>query len=149
MYRHADTDLERFVDAQAGLDVRTSGYATALGEIAAGRKVSHWIWYVFPQLRGLGRSEYAWRYGLADAEEARAYLAHKVLGSRLRECCAALLAQPSRDAWAIFGRLDYPKVRSCMTLFDTVEPNAVFAQVLEEFYEGRRDQLTLDMLARG
>ena len=148
MTRRAETDLERFVDAQDGRGVRTSDYATALAEIRAGRKASHWIWYIFPQLKGLGRSDYAWYYGIADAKEAAAYLAHPVLGARLRECCEALLAQGSRDALAIFGRMDYPKVRSCMTLFAAVSDDPIFLQVLDEFYDGRQDALTLNRLGR-
>ena len=148
MARHDEKDLERFVDAQNGVGVHTSTYATALAEISAGRKVSHWIWYVFPQLKGLGRSDYAWYYGIADATEAAAYLAHPVLGARLRECCEALLAQRSRDALAIFGRMDYPKVRSSMTLFAAVSHDPLFLQVIDEFYDGSQDRLTLEMLSR-
>ena len=103
---------------------------------------------MFPQLKGLGRSDYAWYYGIADAAEAAAYLAHPVLGARLRECCEALLAQRSRDALAIFGRMDYPKVRSSMTLFAAVSHDPLFLQVLDEFYDGSQDRLTLKMLAR-
>ena len=135
-------DLKRFVDAQA------QSYDTALREIRSGCKRSHWMWYVFPQLKGLGRSDYAWYYGIADAAEAAAYLAHPVLGARLRECCEALLAQSSRDALAIFGRMDYPKVRSSMTLFAAVSHDPLFLQVLNEFYDGSQDRLTLEMLAR-
>ena len=148
MARRDERDLERFVDAQEGIGMHTSGYAAAYAEICAGRKTSHWIWYVFPQLRGLGRSDYADYYGIADADEARAYLDHPILGARLRECCEALLAQSSRDALAIFGRMDYPKVRSSMTLFAAVSHNPLFLQVIDEFYDGSQDRLTLDMLSR-
>ena len=148
MARRDEKDLERFVDAQDGIGMHTSGYAEALSEIRAGRKSSHWIWYVFPQLKGLGRSDYAWYYGIADAAEATAYLAHPVLDARLHECCEALLAQRSRDALAIFGRMDYPKVRSSMTLFAAVSHDPLFLQVLNEFYDGSQDRLTLEMLAR-
>ena len=149
MTRRPDNDLERFVDAQEGIGVRTSCYTTALQEICAGEKASHWIWYIFPQLKGLGHSDYAWYYGISDAAEAAAYLAHPVLGPRLRECCEALLAQPSRDALRIFGRLDYPKVRSCMTLFITVSGDPLFQQVIDEFYKGVQDARTLGMLGYG
>ena len=129
MARRDERDLERFVDAQEGIGMHTSTYATALAEIRAGRKVSHWIWYVFPQLKGLGHSDYP------------------VLGARLRECCEALLAQKSRDALAIFGSMDYPKVRSCMTLFAAVSHDPLFLQVLDEFYDGSQDRRTLDMIS--
>ena len=148
MARRDERDLERFVDAQDGIGMHTGTYAEALAEISAGRKSSHWIWYVFPQLKGLGRSDYAWYYGIADAAEAAAYLAHPVLGERLRECCEALLAQSSRDALAIFGRMDYPKVRSSMTLFAAVSHDPLFLQVIDEFYDGSQDLRTLEMLSR-
>ena len=147
MARRDERDLERFVDAQDGIGMHTGTYATALAEIRAGRKVSHWIWYVFPQLKGLGRSDYAWYYGIADSKEAAAYLVHPVLGARLRECCEALLAQKSRDALAIFGSMDYPKVRSCMTLFAAVSHDPLFLQVLDEFYDGSQDRRTLGMIS--
>lgn len=148
MTRRAKTDIERFVDAQEGIGMHTSGYAAAYAEICAGRKTSHWIWYVFPQLRGLGRSDYADYYGIADAGEARAYLDHPILGARLRACCEALLALPSRDPHAIFGKPDDMKVKSCMTLFAVASHDPLFLQVLDEFYGGAQDGRTLGLLRR-
>lgn len=148
MARRDERDLERFVDAQEGIGMHTSSYATALAEIRAGRKTSHWIWYVFPQLKGLGYSDYAWYYGIADAAEAAAYLAHPVLGARLRECCEALLALPKRDPHAIFGKPDDMKVKSCMTLFAAASHDPLFLQVLDEFYGGAQDGRTLELLRR-
>ena len=133
--------LERFVEAQ------DRDYAAALAEIRNGFKKSHWIWFVFPQLRGLGMSYMSSFYGIAGLEEAEAYLAHPVLGARLREISAALLAHAGQAAWAILGEIDAMKVRSSMTLFDAVEPNSVFSQVLDAFYEGRRDDRTLAMIS--
>ena len=134
-------DLERFLPPQE------RDYAQALGEIRAGRKRSHWIWYIFPQLRGLGHSHYANYYGLEDKEEARAYLAHPVLGPRLLEITGALLALPERDPVRVMGRPDNLKLCSCMTLFEAVsQPGSVFAQVLERFYGGQRDGRTLSRI---
>ena len=132
--------LERFVEAQ------DRDYAAALAEIRNGFKKSHWIWFVFPQLRGLGMSYMSSFYGIAGLEEAKAYLAHPVLGARLREISAALLAHEGQAAWAILGEIDAMKVRSSMTLFDAVCPDSVFGQVLNAFYEGGRDEVTLSML---
>ncbi|MEF7616167.1 DUF1810 domain-containing protein [Aquincola sp. MAHUQ-54] len=135
-------DLERFVSAQAPV------YGQVLAELSAGRKQTHWMWFVFPQLRGLGRSGMAQHYGLAGLAEARAYLGHPVLGSRLVACSALVLAAPHTPAEAIFGPIDALKLRSCMTLFEraaSAEP--VFAQVLERHCGGQRDPQTLAMLA--
>ncbi|KUI13652.1 calpastatin [Mycolicibacterium acapulense] len=138
-------DLQRFVDAQERV------YATALDELRAGRKRSHWIWFVFPQLRGLGRSPTAQRYGVGSLAEARAYLAHDVLGARLREC-AELVArsdQPSADG--LFGWPDNLKVRSSMTLFSRAaedpDDGALFGRVLTKYYDGEPDQLTVELLS--
>ena len=122
--------LKRFIKAQE------RDYAAALAEIRSGFKTSHWIWYVFPQLRGLGMSSMSEFYGIAGLEEAKAYLAHPVLGARLREISTALLAHAGQAAWAILGEIDAMKVRSSMTLFDAVEPDSVFSQVLDAFYGG-------------
>jgi uncharacterized protein (DUF1810 family) len=134
-------DLERFVDAQA------TAYATALDELRAGRKRSHGIWFVFPQLRGLGRSDAAWTYGLSSLDEARAYLAHPLLGARLREAVAALLAHRDARADAILGEVDAMKFRSCLTLFARAAPEeAVFAAALAAFFAGAPDPETVAML---
>lgn len=130
--------LDRFVDAQAGV------WAQALAELKAGRKTSHWMWFVFPQIAGLGRSETARFYAIADVAEARAYLAHPLLGARLREAAAALLAHRGRSAEAMLGGIDAVKLRSSMTLFEAVAPEEpVFAAVLEAFFSGRRDPETV------
>ncbi|MCG7597999.1 DUF1810 domain-containing protein [Mycobacterium sp. PSTR-4-N] len=137
----ADTfDLERFTDAQAGT------YETALAELRAGRKRSHWIWFVFPQMRGLGRSATAYRFGLASLEEAVAYLGHPVLGPRLQECTAALLTHRDRAARDILGYPDDLKVRSSMTLFARAGGGSVFTDVLDAFYGGEEDAATLELL---
>jgi uncharacterized protein (DUF1810 family) len=135
-------DLARFLDAQAGT------YATALAEITAGAKRSHWMWFILPQLAGLGTSPTARRYALADTAEARAYLDHPVLGARLRACVAAALAVPDRSAHAIFGSPDDLKLRSCLTLFQHVAPKEpLFRQALERFFDGRPDPRTLELLS--
>ena len=134
--------LERYVEAQE------STYGTALAELRAGHKRSHWMWFVFPQLAGLGRSATAQRYGLTGAAEARAYAEHPVLGARLGECARALLELPGSDPVAVLGSVDALKLRSCMTLFaevTTAEP--VFARVLDKYYDGEPDALTLEILS--
>jgi uncharacterized protein (DUF1810 family) len=133
----AETDLERFVDAQRGV------YDDVLDELRAGRKASHWMWFVFPQLRGLGHSPTARYYGIASAAEARAYLAHPVLGPRLRECIERLLALEGRSAHAIFGSPDDLKLRSSLTLFGAVSGDPLFGRALDRFFDGRPDPLTL------
>ena len=135
--------LGRFVDAQASV------WPTALAELKAGHKQSHWMWFIFPQLAGLGSSPMAVRYAIASAGEARAYLAHPLLGARLREGVAAMLAHRGQGAEAILGGIDAVKFRSSLTLFEHVadEP-ALFAGALEAFYDGRRDERTLELLGR-
>lgn len=133
--------LSRFRDAQK------RDYETALSEIRAGRKRSHWMWYIFPQIRGLGFSPTAQYYAVADLEEASAFLRDPYLGGNLREISAALLALPIRDAHAVFGSPDDMKLRSCMTLFSHAEgADSVFRDVLQAYYEGREDLKTLSIL---
>ena len=132
--------LERFVEAQK------RDYKTALKEVQNGKKETHWIWYVFPQMLGLGRSCYANLYGIKNKEEAEEYLKHKVLGKRLREVTNALLEHEGKPADDIFGYPDTMKVKSSMTLFDSICPDDIFAQVLDKFYEGKRCRLTLNLL---
>lgn len=132
--------IDRFVEAQ---DDVWAGYDVALAEIEQGRKMSHWIWYIFPQLRGLGHSRRSHFYGIADRKEAENYLAHPVLGPRLREISEALLANTNKSARAIFGDIDAQKVKSCMTLFDSISPNDIFADVLNSFYNGERDKKSI------
>ena len=134
--------LERFVEAQK------RDYKTALKEVQSGKKETHWIWYVFPQMLGLGRSCYANLYGIKNKEEAEEYLKHKVLGKRLREVTNALLEQEGKAADKIFGYPDTMKVKSSMTLFDSISPDDIFAIVLDKFYEGKRCKLTLEMLKK-
>jgi len=136
-------DLERFVREQ------DRGYDRVLAELRNGRKTGHWIWFIFPQIAGLGRSDMSRWFAIASLEEARAYLAHPVLGSRLRECAELLLAIDGRSADEIFGHLDAMKVRSSMTLFHRAAPDElVFRRVLERFYAGIADPATDELLAR-
>ena len=138
---NAPHDLQRFVDAQAPV------YAEALAELAAGAKRSHWMWFIFPQLRGLGRSAMAQHYGIASQAEAAAYAAHPLLGPRLLECTRAVLAVPGRSAEQIMGATDAMKLASSMTLFEAAVPGeAVFAAAIERFFAGRRDAATLALL---
>lgn len=137
----APDPLQRFIDAQA------RDHAQALAELQAGRKRTHWIWYVLPQLRGLGRSAMAQTYGLADAAEARAYLAHPLLGPRLRQCVQAMLGRGGERAEAILGDVDAMKFHSCLTLFAHVAPGEpLFAQALQAFFGGQPDAATLRLL---
>lgn len=137
----SDFDLDRFVAAQAPV------YDEALAELRRGRKESHWMWFIFPQLAGLGRSPTAQYYGVQGTAEARAYLEHPLLGSRLRECTVAMLAHRERSAEAILGGVDAMKFRSSMTLFEAAaEEPALFRAALELFYGGERDPATLRML---
>ena len=134
-------DLQRFIDAQAPI------YETALGEICAGSKRSHWMWFIFPQLRGLGLSHTAHFYGIASLDEARAYLEHPILGTRLRECVEAILPWHDRlTAEDILGPIDAVKLRSSFTLFDQIERNTLFAAGLELFFDRKPDDRTLALL---
>ncbi len=134
--------LERFVEAQASV------YHTVVAELAMGHKETHWMWFVFPQLKELGKSAMAKRYGITSTDEARAYLAHPLLGNRLLECCKLLLAQRNANAFEIFGSPDELKLRSCMTLFSVTSPQqTVFKQVLETFFRGKPDEVTVKLLA--
>jgi uncharacterized protein (DUF1810 family) len=146
MTGHTDRfDLERFVDAQAPV------YQTVRDELRAGRKRSHWMWFIFPQLSGLGSSAMAEIYGVASADEARSYLAHDLLGPRLHECAQLINAVPGRSIQEILGRPDDLKLRSSMTLFSQVcaDDEAMdFRAVLDRYYGGQEDPVTLDRLAR-
>ena len=137
----AGEGLQRFVEAQDPV------YASVRAELTAGRKRSHWMWFVFPQLRGLGHSETARYYGLACRQEATDYWRHPVLGPRLRDCTALVLAARGQSARDIFGTPDDLKLRSCMTLFAAVAPDEpLFAQVLVHFFGGQPDERTLALL---
>ena len=134
-------DLQRFVDAQSGT------YDRALAELRAGRKTGHWMWFVFPQVAGLGRSATARRYAIADLAEARAHLAHPVLGPRLVECARALTELPGSDPVAVLGPVDAVKLRSSMTLFAHAAPDEpVFRAVLEQYFGGVEDDATTSRL---
>ena len=134
-------NLQRFVDAQEDV------FATALTELHAGRKQSHWMWFILPQLAGLGRSPTAQYYGISSRAEAKAYLYHPVLGSRLRRSVEALLPWAGmRTAEQILGPIDALKLRSCLTLFDAMEPESLFGEALAAFYDGP-DEQTLALLS--
>lgn len=136
--------LSRFVDAQAG------AYDAALSELRRGRKTSHWIWFVFPQIAGLGFSPTSQFFAIGSLEEARAYLDHPVLGPRLRACAAAVLDHRGRTAREVFGTPDDLKFRSSMTLFAQAAPDEpLFRQALEAFFAGEPDPLTLERLQAG
>lgn len=136
-------DLQRFVDAQSGV------YQTALAELRAGAKRSHWMWFVFPQLAGLGSSPMAQRYAIGSLDEARAYLAHPVLGPRLRDCTRAANAVEGRSAREIFGSPDDLKFRSCMTLFNEAAPEeADFRRAIDRYFDGAPDTATLRILGQ-
>lgn len=138
--------LHRFLDAQDEAEPQGTVYEQALGEIRAGRKETHWMWFVFPQLRGLGRSETALYYGLASLDEARAYLADPVLGPRLRTCVQALTALQGLSAHEILGSPDDLKLHSSLTLFALAEGPGVFQDALARYFGGRRDAGTLRLL---
>ena len=137
------SDLKRFTDAQQ------SSFATALSEIQNGKKRSHWMWYIFPQIQGLGFSSTAQYYAIRDLNEAKDYLAHPVLGARLKEISEALLELDGLSAHEIFGYPDDLKLRSCMTLFRMADLNCeIFEQVLEKYYDGEPDRRTVELAAK-
>ena len=134
-------DLERFVRAQAGM------YDRALAELKAGAKRSHWMWFIFPQIKGLGMSEMSVRFAIYSLDEAKAYLAHGVLGPRLHECTQAVLNVEGKSADDIFGYPDDLKFRSCMTLFARAsEPDSIFERALHKCFNGQMDEATLRQL---
>lgn len=134
-------DLKRFVKAQE------SCYQAVLNELRNGQKRSHWMWYVFPQIVGLGSSSTAQYYAIGGPEEARAYMNHPILGTRLKECIEAVLTVQNRSLQEIFGSPDDLKFRSSMTLFENVQPDEpLFAEALERYCEGHRDEKTLQIL---
>lgn len=133
--------LSRFLRAQ---EYESGGYMDALQEVKNGHKRKHWIWYIFPQINGLGHSDYQEYYGIKSLEEARAYLENEMLGTRLREISETLLQSKKKTTLEIFGSIDSMKVRSCMTLFDIVLPHDIFEKVLDKYYNGKRCELTLN-----
>lgn len=137
-------NLRRFLQAHE------KSYSYALAEIKNGQKRTHWMWYIFPQVDGLAFSATAQHYAIKSLEEARAYLAHPILGARLRECAEAVVALEGCSATTVFGSPDDMKLRSCATLFACVAPpGSVFTRLLEKYYEGRRDSKTLHLLGYG
>lgn len=138
----APNNIDRFLQAQNGV------YETALKEIRSGRKVSHWMWFIFPQIKGLGSSETAIFYGIQDLKEAADYLRHETLGSRLIQMSNALLELSGNDPVQIFGRVDSLKLRSSMTLFSLVEDaDPVFQEVIDIFFAGVKDEATIQLAA--
>lgn len=134
-------DLERFLLAQR------ESFLLALAEIRSGRKKSHWMWYIFPQFKGLGFSSMSQRYAIKSATEARAYLQHPILGTRLVQCCEAAVCGDGRSASEVFGTPDDTKLQSCATLFAAVSPpGSVFEQVLEKFFHGSWDEETVRLI---
>jgi uncharacterized protein (DUF1810 family) len=134
-------DLDRFLVAQLPV------YGDVIGELRRGRKTGHWIWFIFPQIAGLGQSAMSQRFAIGSLDEAAAYVAHPVLGARLRECVAIVLSTRGRTAEEIFGPIDARKVRSCMTLFGRAAPDEpLFGQVLDRFYDGIADEATIARL---
>lgn len=140
---NTEPNLQKFINAQQG------DYATALAEIKRGRKVTHWMWYIFPQIQGLGFSETSKYYAIRNITEAQEFLKHPVLGPRLIDICSALLDLKSQDAHAIFGSPDDLKLKSSVTLFASLpEADPVFDKVLDRFFNGARDHRTLEILGK-
>lgn len=136
--------LERFINAQERV------YEAALKDLKNGKKTSHWMWYIFPQLRGLGKSNASFIYGIVNISEAKEYLAHPALGARLIECCEAVLAHKEKSAEEIFGYIDDEKLRSCITLFALIsEEDSVFHKVLNQFFDGKTDEKTVTLISEG
>lgn len=135
-------------DPSVFLKAQARTYDTILGELKAGRKEGHWIWFIFPQLRGLGKSFYANLYGLQDISEAKEYLEHPQLSRRLRECVAAMTGHADRSALEILGQPDDLKFHACLTLFDQASPSDIFADALATFFQGERHSQTLELIAR-
>jgi len=141
-YEKDPYNLKRFVDAQAGI------FDSALAEIAGGKKRSHWMWFIFPQIHGLGTSDISRFYAIRNVDEARSYLSHPLLGKRLVECATALLAVNGGTAYDVFGHPDDLKLKSSMTLFEKVAgSDSVFARVLVKYFAGERDNRTLQLIS--
>lgn len=139
---HDPYDLQRFVDAQAPV------FQAVRAELSAGRKRSHWMWFIFPQFAGLGHSPMAQRYAIGSIAEARAYLADPVLGTRYRECVASLQALPATTAERVFGGIDAIKLKSSLTLFDEAGHEPLFSEAIGRWFEGQRDEATLRLLRK-
>lgn len=136
------SELDRFIRAQE------YNYSDALKEIKNGKKISHWMWYVFPQIKGLGKSDTAKWYAIKDLQEARDYLNNEILSNRLEQVCKALLDLDCNDAYKIFGSPDDMKLKSSMTLFEIAAPeNKIFKRVLDKYFNGERDQKTIEIIS--
>lgn len=136
-----NNNLQRFIDAQSPV------FDRVLQELKNGKKVSHWMWYIFPQIKGLGFSSMSQFYAIKNADEAIAYLQHPILGKRLIDCCQTILAHTDKSAEQIFGGIDSVKLKSSMTLFAQVAPNQpIFQQVLDQYFNGEKDEKTLELL---
>ena len=135
-------NLQRFIEAQNSYQT----FDNAMKELRNGKKQTHWIWFIFPQLKGLGHSYNSEYYGISGLEEAHAYLKNKILNERLRAATQELLHEGQYDLRQVLGNIDYQKALSCITLFDAASPNDLFNQVLESCFEGRRDKKTLNLL---
>jgi uncharacterized protein (DUF1810 family) len=133
-------DLERFIDAQSGV------YETALAEVTSGAKRSHWMWFVYPQIAGLGHSRMAQHYAIGSLDEAKAYLAHPILGARYRECVGALQDLGPTTAEAVFGTVDAMKLRSSLTLFAEANPSPLFDAAIDRWFGGEKDEETLRII---
>lgn len=133
-------DVSRFVKAHESM------YETALQEVRNGKKESHWIWYILPQLRGLGRRYNAYYYGISGLDEAREYLKNPILSAHMNEILNELLNHSTNNPEDIFGELDAIKLKSSMTLFDLIKPDSIFSRVLDKFFNGQRDNLTLKLI---
>ena len=136
------SELDRFIRAQE------YNYSDALKEIKNGKKISHWMWYVFPQIKGLGKSDTAKWYAIKDLQEARDYLNNEILSNRLEQVCKALLDLDCNDAYKIFGSPDDMKLKSSMTLFEIAAPeNKIFKRVLDKYFNGERNQKTIEIIS--
>ena len=133
-------NIDRFISVQKYV------YEEALTEVKQGNKKSHWMWFIFPQIIGLGESDTAIYYSIVNIEEATKFLSHEILGKRLREITSELLKLKTNDPEEIFGEIDAVKLKSSMTLFDCVEENSIFDEVLKKYFNGQRDELTLNKL---
>lgn len=140
--RHSEWKLDKANDISRFIKAQENMYDTALAEIRNGRKESHWIWFILPQLRGLGHSFNSTYYGLDGLEEARLYLNNPILNAHLREIVGVLLSLPINDPESIFGKLDALKLKSSMTLFDAAQPNDIYAKVLKKYFGGQQDKRT-------
>ncbi len=138
----SSNDLSRFIEAQENT------YSAALSEIKNGQKRSHWMWFIFPQIKGLGNTQMSVKYSINDISEANSYLNHPILGNRLKEITRELLKVKDKSATEIFGSPDDKKLKSCMTLFSIVSQDSIFLQALEQYFNSEKDEKTLDLLGK-